>query len=434
MVIYTTVSSNQVLQRDPATNTALVRLSADATEPLVLKVGGPYTLGQARNVYVGDIWVMAGQSNMRGYGFLRDPVTQELLVRQPMASVHIFQSNETWASAAADPLHRLSESPRRVHQRIPDPTVRDPSLGDVRGAGLGLWFAEAYREALQDPLLPLGLVASAHGGTSMDQWLDDAQANPDDNSLYGAMRARIAAVGGAIRGILWYQGETDATIAADADYGGKTRELFERMRFDVPSVPVCCVQIGRFVSTQPLDRAWSQIRFEQQTLFDALPGVYGVSSLDGELDDFVHLSARGLAKVGRRLGRVAAHAVATRPGRAIVPRFDRATIERVEVAPSISLLSIVVKLELAERWHPKVEETGVQGFSVWTPDLEKSYPIIVRAAIDSPNTIRLFLNREAHSLKGDFVLCYGYGKDPVCNLVTASGMAPLATKMSLLFP
>ena len=56
-----TIQNSQVLQRGPD-NTATVTL--ENGETLTLPVGGPYTVGDAHNVYVGDLWILAGQSNM----------------------------------------------------------------------------------------------------------------------------------------------------------------------------------------------------------------------------------------------------------------------------------------------------------------------------------------------------------------------------------
>jgi hypothetical protein len=86
-----TIRDDQVLQR-----------SADGTAQ-GLPMGGPYTVEGAQNVYVGDLWVLAGQSNMEGVGDLTD-------VETPSPFVHSYQSREEWA-IAEEPLHWLGESP-----------------------------------------------------------------------------------------------------------------------------------------------------------------------------------------------------------------------------------------------------------------------------------------------------------------------------------
>jgi sialate O-acetylesterase len=91
---------------------------------VALPTGGPYRLRfDARtgtgillashtgsDVLVGDLWVLAGQSNMQGRGDLID-------VERPSPLVHSFDMTESWV-VAEEPLHRLS-------------TARDPVYGGV---------------------------------------------------------------------------------------------------------------------------------------------------------------------------------------------------------------------------------------------------------------------------------------------------------------
>ena len=75
-----------------------------------LPVGGPYEIEGARDILVGDLWVLAGQSNMEGVGDLID-------VETPSPYVRSFQSREEWGMAE-EPLHWLGESPRVVHHQL----------------------------------------------------------------------------------------------------------------------------------------------------------------------------------------------------------------------------------------------------------------------------------------------------------------------------
>lgn len=431
MPTYHRVVSFQVLQRDLVSNSATVQC-ANGTF-LTLPLGGPYTVDNAHDIYVGDVWVMAGQSNMRGFGFMQDLVTQQPLVHDSISSVHLFQSNETWA-VAADPTHRLSESPRSVHHRLPDPTVRDPGLVDIRGASLGLSFAEKYQQDNQQ--IPVGLIASAHGGTSMDQWLESGQ-----DSLYGAMLERIKEAGGSVAGILWFQGETEGMAEGDMihSYADKTRQLFDRIRVDIaPKIPIACIQLGRLISTSVPDNNWSHIRFQQQHLFDTYPHCQAVAALDTDNDDFVHLGARGLAKVGRRLAIAATH-VLYDDNTSSSPRIEQAVVQRVQIKSGISMQFIKVSFQHPESIHWR-SLSEVHGFSVRDiQDDNNEYAVIVKAVInEQDNSVHLFLNRDAEAVlsnnKNRLCLCYGWGKTPVCNLTTITDMAPLATKIPLSTP
>src|SRR5579871_368894 len=149
-----------------------------------LPVGGPYELEGARDILVGDLWVLGGQSNMEGLGDMVD-------LEPPIPYVRSFQSREEWA-VAEEPLHWLAESPRSVHHLlwgapgVPESMPpRDP--GRPKGAGLGLTFAKTYYAATG---VPVGLIPCAHGGTTMDQWNPALEAEGEP-SLYGAACARV---------------------------------------------------------------------------------------------------------------------------------------------------------------------------------------------------------------------------------------------------
>ena len=193
-----TISDYRVLQRDAD---GKARLTLDSGETVELATGGPYEVGGAANVFVGDLWVLAGQSNMEGVGDLID-------VETPHPLVHSFQSREEWA-LAEEPLHWLGESPRPIHHTLwgltmlETPAPRDTSR--LKGSGLGLTFAKMLADATG---VPIGLIPSAHGGTSMQQW-EPSRKSMDGDSLYGATLLRVEANGGKVAGILWYQGESD---------------------------------------------------------------------------------------------------------------------------------------------------------------------------------------------------------------------------------
>ena len=91
-------------------------------------VGGPYTItcsvsaGPGKGtlttsvgpVFVGDLWVLAGQSNMQGVGDLVD-------VTPPNPRVMLLGMDDKWRQAE-EPLHWLVDSPDPVHSG--DPTTR----------------------------------------------------------------------------------------------------------------------------------------------------------------------------------------------------------------------------------------------------------------------------------------------------------------------
>src|SRR5262249_11890123 len=153
----------------------------------------------------GDLWVLAGQSNMEGLGDLVD-------VTPPSPRVSALGMNSKWGQAE-EPLHWLVDSPDEGHSGKPadrEGRAKADHRNPARGAGLGLPFGAVIAAKTG---APVGLIACAHGGTSMAQW-DPAKKGEGGKSLYGSMLRQVKLAGGKVRGVLWYQGESDANPSA----------------------------------------------------------------------------------------------------------------------------------------------------------------------------------------------------------------------------
>lgn len=390
-----TLQDNQVLQRD-ADGTA--RVTLDSGETLALPAGGPHEAGGAKNILAGDLWVLAGQSNMEGVGDLDD-------VEPPHPLVHSFQSRESWA-LAEEPLHWLGESPRPVHHIIsgqPVPAAippRDPAR--AKGAGLGLTFAKAMVDRTG---VPVGLIPAAHGGTSMQQW-DPARKGQGGHSLYGATLERVKAIGGRVAGILWYQGESDANPADAARYLARMTALVQSFRADLnsPDLPFLFVQLGPFI-TDPdpsLVAGWNQVREFQRLLLGTLPNVGMVSAIDCGLDDGIHIDTAGLKTLGRRLAAVASG----RP----TPALRSAAFEPEHGRLRVSFDHVQGALQ---------SEGRPNGFTL-RDSSGTELPLIYKTTLDGPDAL---LKITDPALLPGASLWYGYGLAPYCNLTDAAGAA-----------
>jgi hypothetical protein len=394
----------QVLQRGPDDK---AHVTLDTGETLELPTGGPYEVGGAKNVLVGDLWVLVGQSNMEGVGDLME-------VETPHPLVHSFQSREEWASAE-EPLHWLNESPRPIHHRIwglPMPmeiAPRDPAR--TKGAGLGLSFAKARVEQTG---VPIGLVPAAHGGTSMQQWEPSRKAMGGD-SLYGATLERVKAVGGKVAGLLWYQGESDANPADAALYEGRMTELVQSFRADFgqPELPFYYVQLGGFVyEPDPVAiQSWNRIRELQRTWQSTAPNVAMVSAIDLGLDDLIHIDTPGLKALGRRLAAVASGHPA--------PALQSTLYEPAQNQIRVVFDNIQGRLQSLGR---------PTGFSLRDAD-GTEVTLVYKVAFDG--SVALLKLNEGISPMG-LSLWYGYGLAPYCNLTDSTGASvPAFGPMSL---
>ena len=268
-----------------------------------LPVGGPYTIILqianssekivCKDVLVGDLWLLAGQSNMADYGALPS-------LSAPSPLVHAYYMVNKW-DIAQDPLHDTGRAVAPVHGGSLD---SQPKTVSGRGAGPGLAFALAMYKATN---IPQGLIACAHGGTSLKQW-DPALKKQGGNSLYGAMYERLQDLGGKVAGALWYQGCNDAqTDETVEQYAVRTRKVFNAMRRDCknPDLPIVFVQLGSFVANSGdvniSQKRWLQVRCSQYDLALKMKNVACVPAIDLELCDQIHLSNRGVATLGQRL-------------------------------------------------------------------------------------------------------------------------------------
>lgn len=390
-----TLHDYQVLQQDAD---GKARVTLDSGETLELSAGGPYEVSEAKNVLVGDLWVLAGQSNMEGVGDLSEVETSHPLV-------HSFQSRESWAPAE-EPLHWLGESPRPVHHVLwgqPVPTevpLRDPAR--AKGAGLGLSFAKARVEQRG---VPVGLVPAAHGGTSMQQW-DPASKGQGGHSLYGATLERVKAVGGKVAGILWYQGESDANPTDAALYESRMTTLVQSFRADLgqPDLPFYYVQLGGFV-TDPdpgLVSGWNSVRESQRTWQSSLSNVGMVSAIDCGLDDGIHIDTAGLKTLGKRLAAVASGQPAP-------------ALKSVAFEPDRGWLRVSfdhVQGTLQAHGRPA-------GFTLRDAG-GRELPLIYKITLDGPDA--LLKITDPAGLPGAS-LWYGWGLAPYCNVTDATGAA-----------
>lgn len=268
-----------------------------------LPVGGPYSLtlqiaGSTEkkifnNILVGDLWLLAGQSNMSDSAFL-----PSLVESDPM--VHAYYMTNQW-DIAQDPLHDVGRAAAPVHGGRPDAS---PKSASGRGAGPGLPFGIAMYKATG---IPQGLIACAHGGTSLEQWAPEKK-KLRGHSLYGAMYERLQDLGGKVAGLLWHQGCNETRNEEQTDlYSLRTRKIFAAVRRDCgdPALPIVMAQLGALIAshgdTTVSSRRWLQVRNQQYLLPRQVKNLVCVPTIDLPLSDRVHISNRAVAILGQRM-------------------------------------------------------------------------------------------------------------------------------------
>lgn len=196
--------------------------SSDGTWKIQLvtpKAGGPYkiTINDGANltlsdVLIGEVWLASGQSNMEMplKGFKDQPVlnSEEIISQSKNAQIRLFQVKKvSWAM----PLDDCSGK-----WQIADPT----SVATFSAVAYG--YAKQLQEKLQ---VPVGIIQAAWGGTRIEAWMTANSLTPfsqlwippvenkaltsknTPSGLYNGMINPL--VGYGIKGVIWYQGETN---------------------------------------------------------------------------------------------------------------------------------------------------------------------------------------------------------------------------------
>jgi sialate O-acetylesterase len=394
--------------------------------------GGPYRIeiripGTPANdgipgVLVGDLWLLAGQSNMEGKGYLRDATP-------PHALVHSFDMQDHWL-VAEEPLHTRIAAADRVYWFLNQNNVPEPWAGEKlyrflgerdRGAGLGLPFAV---ELVQRTGIPVGLVPCALGGTIMDQWSPALKGRGGD-SLYGATLRRARAAGSRFKGVLWYQGEGDADPKLAPAYAGKFARFISSLREDLgqPDLPFYYVQAGRLVG-EDAGAPWDIVREAQRQIEAVVPHTGMVAAVDESLGDLAHADVASLDRLGSRLAKLACRDLfpevrecatlerGPRPVSAVFTEDPPSEFRYREKAVKVTFASVNGKLRASGR---------VSGFSIHQ-GASGPLPLIYAVDID-PADGKSILVRVTAKPPAGAVLRYGSGLDPYCNVMDEADLA-----------
>lgn len=377
--------------------------------------GGPYTIELSiagpkdhdtgtliiPDVLVGDVWIAAGQSNMEGCG-LRTGAAKP----HPMARA--FYMDDHWG-VAQDPVHLLAVSVDPVHTDL-NGGFR-PDENRQTGTGPSVSFAqEMYRVTG----IPQGIIACAHGGTSMTQW-DPARKAEGGKSLYGATIRRFQKNGGKVAGVIWYQGCSDANPNDVGLYVERMKKLVAASRRDMksPKLPWTIVQISRVIGWTEFTH-WNVIQEDQRQLPDMIPQFTTVPAIDLALDDGIHISGLEHQRLGKRMAQ--AMLVLTGHPKAGLPPI---AVKKVSVQPVPERGMAEVVVEFANVVGRLQSGSRPTGFAVRSPDGGLNQVFDVK--LEGSKAI-LRLSASANDVT-DLVLHYGLGTDPVCNLTDGADRA-----------
>ena len=291
--------------------------------PFTLVVKGDNTL-ELNDVLIGDVWLAAGQSNMQfkvkddnphGYQPVQDSDQEIAAANYP--NIRMFTISQTPAY--------------RPEADVPGSGWQVCSPATVAGFSAVAYFFG--REIHQRCRVPVGLLVSSWGGTPAEAWVsaeglrafpefqpqieafrqattrlaEDFRAVPKPPGAQGAPNAPTDLYNGmiaplrpfALKGIIWYQGETN--VGRAEQYRTLLPALITdwRAQWGQP-LPFLFVQLANYKkpSPEPTESAWAELRDAQTTAL-ALPHTGMATAIDiGEADD---IHPHNKQAVGHRL-------------------------------------------------------------------------------------------------------------------------------------
>lgn len=410
----------------------LPRLKATAN-PSVLIIEGKNKI-ELSDILVGEVWLVAGQSNM-----------QRLLSETANGAEAIANANY--------PTIRLFNVSRQVafkHAKPPLGVWRACSPESVKEfSAAGYYFGVELQKELN---VPIGLINSSYGGSQAEAWtpveylLASADLKPtvDRTKIWDEERPRVrvqydeairswreeankARAAGAIprpspsvpdalrenrvassiyngmieplipfaiRGAIWYQGESNEARAQQ--YGILLPVMIKswRERWGEGDFPFGIVQLPNYRESKkdPADEAWSHLREAQRLTAVSVPRTGLIVTIDiGEARD---IHPKNKLDVGKRMARWALGDVYKRKLVKSGPVFQKAEISDSKIVVTFSEVGTGLKLVTGTRpeefaiagadrkWYwAEAKVVGRNRVEVWSPQV--SQPVAVRYAFNN---------------------------------------------------
>ncbi|MBR1889623.1 MAG: sialate O-acetylesterase [Alloprevotella sp.] len=305
-----------------------------------MEAGGPFTATIStsdstltlRDVYVGEVWLCSGQSNMEYTLSQASTASEDIKASASQPLVHLYNLTARYRTDAVEWTPEQLDNVNRLEYMQTDgwETASPTNVGGF--SAIGYHFARTLADSLQ---IPVGVICNAVGGATTESYIDRetlewelpailySWADGDFGQPWarGRMKQNIAQSthplqrhpyepaylfeaamlplrGYDIAGVCWYQGESNAHNVELHERLFSLLEQSWRNFFHNPSLPFYFVQLSSL--NRP---SWPAFRDSQRLLATTLPHTWmAVSSDVGDSLDVHYPNKR---PVGQRLAYLA---------------------------------------------------------------------------------------------------------------------------------
>jgi sialate O-acetylesterase len=421
-----------------------------------MSAGGAFTMnivGKNRlsinDIQVGDVWLCSGQSNMQwSVAEARDADIEIPAAKFPELRLITIETPGSQTPLEDFPGRWQECNPKTIEQF----------------SAVGYYFG---RDMMQVMKVPIGLIDNSWGGSACEAWIrrdllegnplyqpmldrsdqaaakfDEKKAQADlarrlaewqaradqahrrgepdppnkpdlDNPVTGQLRVANLYNGRikplmpyAIRGVIWYQGETNVERAY------QYRELFPLMvknwrdDWGQGDFPFYWVQLANYLPerNQPGDSAWAELREAQTMTLERLPHTGQAVTIDlGEADN---IHPKDKQTVGRRLAR-----------QALAKTFHRQIAHESPRYKSMYKQghSILIRFRDVNGQLRTIDNEPVTGFAIASANRKWVW---ADATIVGAGEVEV----SSDAVRDPFAVRYAWADNPQCNLIDSAGM------------
>ena len=403
------------------------------------KAGGPYKAQIStkkekltiKDIYVGEVWLCSGQSNMELPVNAVQSRTLDLNEADRQTRLHLFNMSAIYPTTAVAWSANACDSVNR-HQYLHIGPWRNCSRESVDGfSAVAYHFGKKLADSLQ---VPVGIICNAVGGTTTESWIDrhtleqrmpailrdwyhgdfgmkwareralqniSVSKNPLQRHPYAPAYMFETGIlplkGYSIKGVVWYQGESNA----------HNMELHERLFpmlqkswrnfFHDPELPFYFVQLSSL--NRP---SWPRFRDSQRRMASKLHNTWMAVTTD--IGDSLDVHYTNKKPVGERLGL-----------QALCHSYDYKIESEGPVCHSVLSKDNGLELQYVHARSLSAKDNHLIGFEVAGAD-GIYYP--AEAQITSSNTILV----KASSVPRPLYVRYGWQPFTRANLVNEVGL------------